>query len=118
MELSTLLVLDGLDPQGESVQDIAERLDVAASTASRFVTRAAEAGMVTRTPAWHDARHTLVAPTPDGVAFPKRAAEHRLRHLAAILTTWDAADMDIFANALTRFATQATQPKCRLPSEY
>lgn len=104
VDLSTLLVLDGLPAGGQSVNDIAARLDVAHSTASRFVTRAERAGMTTRSPSPHDARQTLVAPTEAGLALAARAADHRLDRLGGLVSDWTDDDVRAFAAHLGRFA--------------
>ncbi|MFC7876203.1 MarR family winged helix-turn-helix transcriptional regulator [Isoptericola sp. NPDC057391] len=99
-----LLVLDGLPAQGESVRDVATRLDVAHSTASRFVSRAERAGVVTRTTAPHDTRQTLVVPSPSGRELARRAEAFRLDRLAAIVDAWDEEDVRVLAEGLRRFA--------------
>jgi len=117
VDLSTLLVLDGLPSQGESVREIGERLDVAPSTASRFVTRAEHAGMVTRSPSGLDARAILVTPTKAGSALPAHAADYRLTHLAFIVDDWDNDDVHVLAHALTRFATKAARGPQSTPAD-
>lgn len=109
VDLSTLLVLDGLPISGESVRDIAERLDIAPSTASRFVTRAEHAGMVTRTPSGEDARQILVTPTRAGVTFTASAADYRLTHLACVVEDWDDDDVHTLAHVVDRFAADAAR---------
>jgi len=104
VELSTLLVVDGLPAQGQSVSDVAARLDVAHSTASRFVTRAERAGAVTRTSAPDDTRQVLVAPTPAGRALADRATAFRLDRLADLLEGWAEEDVHVLADGLRRFA--------------
>ncbi|GAA4730514.1 hypothetical protein GCM10023216_22830 [Isoptericola chiayiensis] len=106
LELSTLLVLDGLPAGGQSIGEIAARLDVAHSTASRFVTRAGRAGVVRRSPAPDDPRRTVVAPTEAGTALARRATAHRLERLRALLDGWDDGDVADLARLLGRFARE------------
>ena len=63
VELSTLLVLGAVGEGGATVREVATRLDVAHSTASRFVTRAEQAGVVERRLSTADARATTVSMT-------------------------------------------------------
>ncbi len=103
VDLSTVLVLDGLPQQGQSVRDIALRLNVAHSTASRFVTRAEKSDMVRRSPSTEDGRKIVVIPTPTGRTLPARAAEYRLAYLRSVLTEWEADDIHALARSLSRF---------------
>ncbi|PRZ08855.1 MarR family transcriptional regulator [Isoptericola sp. CG 20/1183] len=104
VELSTLLVLNELPTEGQSVQQIATRLGVAHSTASRLVTRAEGAGMVTRTDSPDDARRRLVVPTAAGRGLRDRAAEFRLERLADIVDGWTPDEVHTLARSLHRFA--------------
>lgn len=108
VDLSTLLVLDSLPPEGESVREIALRLDVAPSTASRFVTRAAEAAMVVRAPSAGDARESVITPTDAGRRLQAGAIEYRLTQLRDIVDGWDDDDVHSLAAGLARFASEAT----------
>lgn len=109
IHLSTLLILDGLPHEGQSVGDIAARLDVAHSTASRLVARAETAGATTRAPAAHDARQTLVLPTSTGLEMAARASTYRLARLAEIVAPWDGDDVRDLATGLDRFARASTE---------
>ena len=63
-----LLMVKGAPDRSEtlSVTDLAERLQIAQSTATELVTRAAEAGLVTRAGSPKDGRVALVKLTPEG----------------------------------------------------
>jgi DNA-binding MarR family transcriptional regulator len=104
VELSTLLVLDGLPLEGESIREVAARLDVTHSTASRLVTRAEEAGMTTRRRSRADSRETLVVPTSAGLDLAARATAFRLDRIASMVGDWAPADLHRFAEDLQRFA--------------
>ena len=103
IELSTLLVLGGLPPDGQTIRDVAARLDVAHSTASRLVTRAERAGMTHRAQSPDDARETLVVPTAAGLELAARAVAFRLDRLAAIVSDWAPDDVHLLAEGLHRF---------------
>lgn len=104
VELSTLLVLARLPTAGQSIWDIAERLDVAPSTASRFVTRAERAGVVTKSRALADDRSAVVKPTEVGSGLALRAAEHRRSRLAEVLAGWSDDQVRELARSLDEFA--------------
>lgn len=109
VELSTLLVLDaitsahGAATDNWTVRDVARRLEVAHSTASRFVARAEKAGAVTRAPSDTDRRETVVEATGAGRALAERAAYFRLTRLDGITDTWEPCDVATLAGLLTRF---------------
>lgn len=108
VELSTLLVLDAVvEGDAVRVRDVAARLDVAHSTASRLVARAERAGAVTRRPSPEDARETLVVPTAPGRELHGRAAAFRLGRLDRITRDWQSAEVTALARALSRFVESA-----------
>jgi DNA-binding MarR family transcriptional regulator len=107
VELSTVLVVDALarEPQHHlGVADVAERIDVTPSTASRLVDRAVAAGMVERRVAADDARRADLHVTGAGSALHGRARAFRARYLAAVLADWTASDVSALADHLDRFA--------------
>ncbi|MCB7135912.1 MarR family winged helix-turn-helix transcriptional regulator [Cellulosimicrobium marinum] len=107
VELSTLLVLDAVGEAGATVRDVATRLAVAHSTASRLVTRAEQAGAVERTTSPADARETLAVATSHGRALRGRAVAFRHERLARLTTGWTPEELATFADLLTRFAARA-----------
>ena len=107
VELSTLLVLSAVAGEGATVRQIAERLDVAHSTASRFITRAEQAGVVARQASTVDARATTVIMTEDGRALDRRATTYRLQRLARLTQDWSTDELSDFAAATERFARGA-----------
>jgi DNA-binding MarR family transcriptional regulator len=111
LEMSTVLVTDAINrlhqahpPEVARVADIAERLDVAPSTASRLVDRAVRAGMVARGTAAADSRHVTLTLTPAGTALLGRAFLFRTRYLEKVLTGWTPADVTTLTRLLDRFA--------------
>lgn len=112
VEMSTVLVVDTVDrlttasPAVEAtVAAVADRLDVAPSTASRLVDRAVTAGMVRRTRSSADPRRAPLELTADGRALAARATEFRLSYLRALTTGWTGSERDTLASLLGRFAT-------------
>jgi len=111
LEMSTVLVTDAIHrlqdadpPEVARVGDVAERLDVAPSTASRLVDRAVRAGMVARGTAAADSRQVTLTPTPAGSALLGRAFLFRTRYLEQVLKGWTRDDVATLARLLDRFA--------------
>lgn len=107
IELSTVWVVDALvrtEHEHLSIAGLADALDVAHSTASRFVTRAEGAGVVQRARLADDSRQVTVHLTPSGAALAERALQFRLSVLAHAMTSWPAPDRHDLARLLTGFA--------------
>ena len=109
VEMSSVLVVEGCarleaDGQEPTVGGLAGFADVAPSTASRLVDRAAEAGFVGRSPSPDDARRTVLQLTPAGRALRADAVDFRLDWLRRTLSEWSAQDTTQLAVLLTRFA--------------
>lgn len=118
IEVSTMLVVDAItrsSAQQGTVGEVAETLQVAHSTASRLVDRAARAGMLVRTRADEDARRTRLVLTDAGRALQREAVGFRTQRLAEIVTDWPAADVAALAALLHRFATDAIRPQTPRP---
>lgn len=110
-ELSTVLVTDAIHRHGGDgsagparVADVADRLAVAPSTASRLVDRAVRAGMVARTSDPGDSRRAVLTLTPAGTALLATAFQFRSRYLEQVLTGWTGTDVETLARLLDRFA--------------
>jgi DNA-binding MarR family transcriptional regulator len=114
VELSTVLVVeacaraDGHSPV--TVADVGTFAAVAPSTASRFVRRAAEAGMVQREQHADDGRRAVVELTDAGRALYERARAFRLERLRSTLEDWSDTEVLVFVNLLERFAQAAIDP--------
>lgn len=95
--------------EGDSacVGDVATALDVDASTASRFVTDAVEAGYVDRSVCADDRRRSDLRVTPAGQALLDRGAAIRLGLLAEMTEDWDEDDVAALAELLERLASAA-----------
>lgn len=122
VELSTVLVLDAVVAAGEAgalVRDVADRLDVAPSTASRLVDRAVLAGMVDKVRG-ENARQVRVEATDEGRALAARAVEHRQEQLAQVLEGWTVEERASLVGSLEHLAqsvrgrSQAGDPPSQL----
>jgi len=87
-----------------SVNDVAALADVAPSTASRLVDRAAAAGFVERGPSRVDPRRTALSLTQRGTSLQARAYGTRISWLAGQLRDWPAEDIELLAELVSRFA--------------
>lgn len=115
VELSTVLVVEACAraaaaSRNATVADVAAFAAVAPSTGSRFVRRAAGAGMVERSPARADGRRTEVRLTEDGWALYTRARDFRLQRLTITVADWNPDEVATFVALLSRFASDATDP--------
>lgn len=109
VELSTVLVLDAVLAAGETgalVRDVADRLDVAPSTASRLVDRAVLAAAVVKVPG-ENARQVRVEATDEGRALAARAVEHRQTQLARVLDGWTTQEQGALVDSLEHLARSA-----------
>jgi DNA-binding MarR family transcriptional regulator len=109
VEMSSLLVVEacarGSAAGGEvSVADVAILADVAPSTASRLVDRAANAGLVNRGTSLVDPRRTALSLTERGTTLQARAHNARTTWLAGQFHDWSPRDVDHLARLLARFA--------------
>ncbi|WP_433781425.1 MarR family winged helix-turn-helix transcriptional regulator [Actinomycetospora sp. CA-101289] len=114
VDLSTVLVVEacarGSEEATTTVADVATFAGVAPSTASRFVTRAVEAGMVTREQQATDGRRAAVGLTDAGRALHGRGLAVRLERLRSTLEGWTDAEVLVFVDLLGRFAEAAVDP--------
>jgi len=109
VEMSSVLVVEacarGADARREvSVADVALLADVAPSTASRLVDRAANAGLVNRGTSRVDPRRTALSLTERGTALQTSACTLRTTWLAGQFHDWTSQDVDHLARLLARFA--------------
>ena len=110
VEMSSLLVVEacarGAAAGREvSVVDVASLADVAPSTASRLVDRAASAGLVVRGTSTVDPRRTALSLTGRGAGLRARAYTARTTWLAGQLHDWPRRDVEHLATLLARFAS-------------
>lgn len=100
-------VLDVVDvveaANGEvAVGDVARRLGIDPSQASRRVARAVDAGAVRRSPSQHDARRAVLELTDTGRALAAEVHAHRRATIADATTGWSPADRTALADLLAR----------------
>lgn len=116
LQLSNLMVVHAVDelaatePAVEvTVGAVADTLDVDPSTASRLVTHAIDAGLVSRRPSPLDARRANLGLTDTGRRVKAVADRFRRSYLDGLMTGWTDADRAAFARLLTRFADTAAR---------
>ncbi len=106
VDLSTVWVADAVAREGGglTVAGVAAALHVAHSTASRFVSRAERAGVVTRDRSGQDGRQVQVWLTGPGADVAQRARQARLHVLHEATAAWTEAERGSFARLLADFA--------------
>jgi DNA-binding MarR family transcriptional regulator len=104
--VDTLGQSDGRNDQ-VSVGQIARRVDLDHSRASRMVAAAIRAGYAKRTVSQDDGRRTCVALTEKGEEFAAAIGNLRRKFLAAQLKSWSDEECRQFAKLLSRFADGA-----------
>jgi DNA-binding MarR family transcriptional regulator len=103
VELSTVRVLRAVERAGDappSIGDIAERLTIDPSTASRFVDQQVAAGYLVRHRDPADGRRSRVTLSDKGRALLDQVTAARRRILAEVTADWDAADLDRLSDLL------------------
>jgi DNA-binding MarR family transcriptional regulator len=85
--------------------DLAERIDLDASTVSRRVRDLEGKGLVNRTADADDQRASLIELAPEGRRLLARAREVHRRVLEAALAEWPTTDVQAFGDLLQRFTT-------------
>jgi len=100
--------VEGLGAQA-TVMAVAAALDVAQPRASKLVAAAVEAGWLRREADQDDGRRSLLVRTPDGVALSERVHAARRARFAAATAGWTPAELETFAQLLTRFVAGLTE---------
>ena len=108
-QMSSLLVVEACArgaAAGEEVTvgEVARFADVTASTASRLVDRAEQAGLLRRAPSAETARHTALRLTAEGAALRERALRARLDWLGERVAGWTPGEVADLGRLLGRFA--------------
>lgn len=108
IELATVRVLRAVQRAGSppSIGDVAERLVVDASTASRFVDRAVSDGWLVRRACADDRRRTRLELTPAGARVLDRVTAQRRRILAQLTHDLEPEDVDRFVELLSLLTTR------------
>ena len=82
--------------------DIAEAMQLDASTVSRHVQQLGDRGFIVREPDPVDGRARIIALAPAGAASLKKSFDQRRAFLTAALADWDDADRERLRHDLTR----------------
>ncbi|WP_051713125.1 MarR family winged helix-turn-helix transcriptional regulator [Spirillospora albida] len=116
LQLSNLMVVHAVHeltatgpPAEVTVGAVADALDVDPSTASRLVTHAIDAGLVSRRPSPVDARRANLGLTDTGRRVKDVADRFRRGYLDTLMAGWTDAERTAFARLLTRFADTAAR---------
>jgi DNA-binding MarR family transcriptional regulator len=92
-----------------TVGQLARRMDVDPSRASRMVAKAIRAGYAKRMASQEDGRRTCVALTKKGEEFETAIKDLRSRYFTSHLKGWSEKDRETFARLLTRFLREGRQ---------
>jgi len=102
-------------PDGDSrhvtVGQVAGRLRVDDSTASRLVSAAVESGYLRRGAASADRRRSLLTVTAKGRRLRERARAARRAALAALVESWEDGDVESLARLLSAFTAHVGSPR-------
>jgi DNA-binding MarR family transcriptional regulator len=90
------------------LSDLANKMEIDASTASRHVRALEQAGMVRRSADPDDGRAFRVEMTEQGAAEWEAAAKRRMELLAQAMNGWTESDVETFEKLMTRFADGVT----------
>jgi DNA-binding MarR family transcriptional regulator len=104
-DVGTVRVLRAVERAGEvapCVGDVAERLDVDPSTASRLIDQQVSAGYLARARSQHDRRRTTLELTAAGRDLLTEATEVRRDLLAEVTLTWDRTEVTTLVRLLDR----------------
>lgn len=104
---------DGSAPE-VTVGDVADRLEIDPSTASRLVGHAISAGLISRRPSAQDARRASLRLTATGERVIQVADRYRHRYLSELMADWAEEERAEFARLLTRF----TEAVARQPMQF
>lgn len=109
----------GVSPFGDenaemTIGDVADRLEIDPSTASRLVGHAISTGLVSRRPSPVDARRASLRLTEAGHRLRQVADRYRHRYLAELMADWSVEERSEFARLLTRFSEAASHRPMQL----
>jgi DNA-binding MarR family transcriptional regulator len=86
------------------LSDLAAKMEIDASTASRHVRALEQAGLLRRSPDPDDGRAFRVELTEQGTAEWEAAAKRRMALLSQAMDGWTEKDIETFEKLMTRFA--------------
>lgn len=109
LDYTELRLLDAVSiSEPATVGQIAQRLGIDPSRASRQVTRAVKGGLLRRRAEPGDARKVVVEITAAGAALQRRGSELTRARIALALRAWKPADRAAFATLFGRFTEGMT----------
>lgn len=109
LDYTELRLLDAVAiAQPATVGEIAQRLGIDPSRASRQVTRAIKRGLLRRRAEPGDARKVVVEVTAAGAALQRKGSDLTRARIALALDRWSAADRAAFARLFERFTEGMT----------
>ena len=97
------------------VNEVARRLGVDQSTASRQIRPLEDAGLIERTADGNDRRVALLAATDEGLAVLDRVHRMRRDDIDTVLRGWTERDRAELAKLLDRFKESMLDPEARRP---
>jgi len=104
--ITTIRVLRAVEsfgpPHPASIRDVADRLGVEHSTASRAVDTAVRAGVLARLPCTDDQRKVMLSMTDEGRDVLARASQQRQDLLSDVTRSWSAHDIEQLVSLLAR----------------
>lgn len=104
-----VLTVEAVSAAGEpTVGEVAHRLGLDHSGASRMVAAATASGYLTRSRSSADARRTVLRLTAEGHALLHAAHQWQQAAFAELTAAWPAADRERFAGYLVRLADEVT----------
>jgi DNA-binding MarR family transcriptional regulator len=117
LDYGELRLLDAVrlsDPGGATVGDVARRLGIDPSRASRQVARAVGKKLLVRSAEQADGRKVVLRVTASGARLQEQGRELTRARIALALDGWTAADRSSFTALFTRFASSlAGEPPSR-----
>lgn len=118
VEAATIRTLRAIEYTREpGVREVAERLGVDASTASRLVEQAVRTGYIDRTPSATDGRRCVLSLTSAGVALLERATTVRTELIAEWVAGWPERDVTALAGLVERLAHSIFPPETSFSPE-
>ena len=110
LDYGELRLLDAVGiAEPTTVGEVADRLGIDPSRASRQVTRAITRGLLRRRLEPTDARKVVLDVTRAGAALQRRGSDLTRSRIALALASWSAADRAMFARLFARFADSMTR---------
>ena len=100
---------------GVTVGEIAERLGIDPSRASRLVARSVKRGTLSRHASAGDGRRVVLRVTAAGVHLQERGSELTRARVVLALADWPAAERTTFARLFARFASAIAQAPRAVP---